>query len=516
MCDYTALADDVSPPSSLLQAFSAVAGTAGMLLGVISMATTKSSLFFSRDVDEGGDSAFVPRQGVTRVMARPRLPSDMSGGMFLSDLVGPSALFLYQGIVPAALMNDGTAQAGWVYGAKLRPKDLTGKKDSSLVAFATGHSADVVRGQLLRWPKQFSFRDKLRAADELHSSLRREVVSVVLKDGSVVKAFWYVQALGQKEKTGVRCSAKKVVDALRPLALRGRIIFITGTCVGLGAETTRQLLRTGATVVVGNRNSKQQDEWIAKTRIELNLDKDRLSGIVLDLSDLASVHACAEAFLKSHRNLDILILNAGIMMTPLEYTTQGYEKQFGVNVLGHFLLTKLLIPALKHQRPSDQSSRVIFLSSLAHAAWGAQRFQKQWFEQAGHVPEGVYDKQVFYQQSKLGGILLAQAFSNMYDFVDAVAVHPGIIPTTALSRSMSIPEKFKLTWDSRAVMFKESLKSIDRGAATTVFVATSSTVERGGYYQDCAPYPPHPAATSYPEDAEELFALCDKLSTDYQ
>lgn len=130
-------------------------------------------------------------------------------------------------------------------------------------------------------------------------------------------------------------------DVLRDMDLSGQLAIVTGGYSGLGLETTRALVNAGARVVVTARRPA--------------VAKEALSGLegveidALDLADLSSVRAFAERFLASDRNIDMLILNAGIMACPETRVGPGWEAQFATNHLGHFALTNLLWPALASQ-----------------------------------------------------------------------------------------------------------------------------------------------------------------------
>ena len=120
---------------------------------------------------------------------------------------------------------------------------------------------------------------------------------------------------------------------------------MTGANSGIGQSTLRQLVKQGANVIMACRNI--DDAQRVKSEIEKRNYKGKMTILKLDLADLDSVRSFAQTFLKDHDRLDGLINNAGIMMCPKSYTKDGFEMQFGVNHLGHFLLTDLLLDVLK-------------------------------------------------------------------------------------------------------------------------------------------------------------------------
>lgn len=130
-------------------------------------------------------------------------------------------------------------------------------------------------------------------------------------------------------------------DVLRDLDLSGQLAIVTGGYSGLGLETTRALVNAGARVVVTARRPAVAKEALSGLE-GVEIDE-------LDLADLSSVRAFAERFLARDRNIDMLILNAGIMACPETRVGPGWEAQFATNHLGHFALTNLLWPALASQ-----------------------------------------------------------------------------------------------------------------------------------------------------------------------
>jgi NAD(P)-dependent dehydrogenase (short-subunit alcohol dehydrogenase family) len=142
--------------------------------------------------------------------------------------------------------------------------------------------------------------------------------------------------------------------------LTGRTAVVTGANGGLGLETARALAGAGAKVVMAARNQEKAAE--AEVQIRGGLPDASLEIVELDLGSLASVNEAAARILASHQTIDILVNNAGVMGIPERKTADGFEMQFGVDHLGHFALTALLMPALLRAN----AARIVTVTSTAH------------------------------------------------------------------------------------------------------------------------------------------------------
>jgi NAD(P)-dependent dehydrogenase (short-subunit alcohol dehydrogenase family) len=231
----------------------------------------------------------------------------------------------------------------------------------------------------------------------------------------------------------------------------------------------------------------------------------------MDLADLDSVRAAAEAILQSHPHIHLLINNAGVMACPLARTAQGFEMQFGTNHMGHFLFTGLLAPALIAAAPA----RVINLSSAGH------KFANFNFDDPAYFDRD-YDKWQAYGESKTANILFTVALDKRLRErgVRVFAVHPGVI-MTKLSRHMQPADFASLstkTPSGEALVFK----SLEQGAATTVWAATTTELDgKGGIYlENCqiarpAVHGSSSGVESYALNAaaaERLWALSEELA----
>ena len=204
----------------------------------------------------------------------------------------------------------------------------------------------------------------------------------------------------------------------------GRTILVTGANTGLGFEAARVLAGAGARVLLGCRSLARATE--AVDRIRRDHPAADLRIVELDQGDLASVRAAADD-VATNETLDVLVNNAGIMMTPLAHTVDGFESQLGVNHLGTFALTGLLLPALAG-RPDG---RVVITSSIAHRPG-----RIHWDDLDATAG---YQRQERYQQSKLANLLHHHELDRRLRAAGAttrtVACHPGLA-TTDLGRHL--------------------------------------------------------------------------------
>jgi NAD(P)-dependent dehydrogenase (short-subunit alcohol dehydrogenase family) len=251
-----------------------------------------------------------------------------------------------------------------------------------------------------------------------------------------------------------------------------RTILITGTSSGLGIETARALLDTGATLYLTARDVSK-----AKAALGDILSSPRAKLLELDLSSLSSVRACADAFTRSSSRLNVLIANAGVMAAPQGRTADGHETHFGTNHLAHFLLIQLLLPTLEASSTPAFASRVVLLSSSAHRLSGVNLDNLN-FDREG---EAKYDPLTAYAQSKTANLLTANELDRRYAprGVRGLAVHPGLIVTPLMQY---LPPDLLKAWAGMPTV-ANALKSVEQGAATSVWAATAGELEgRGGVY----------------------------------
>ncbi|HEV2659433.1 MAG TPA: oxidoreductase [Ktedonobacteraceae bacterium] len=306
-----------------------------------------------------------------------------------------------------------------------------------------------------------------------------------------------------------RSTAKEVVSGHN---LTGKTALITGANSGIGLETARALLSAHAEVIIAIRNITKGESAVQELRGEI--PDAQVHVLQLDLGSLSAIRQAAEQFRARWTKLDLLINNAGIMATPLGYTPDGFEQQFGTNYLGHFLLTLLLLPTLR----AAPQARIVSLTSSAH-----QRSDVHFNDiQYRHRP---YDKWEAYGQSKTAAALFAVALTHHIgnQNITANAVHPGGI-RTGLQQNLTQDEMHALGWYDDAGNLNPRFKTPEQGAATSVWAAVGHELEGVGglYLEDChesTPLAPgSPAGSSgympyalNPEHAEQLWTLSHDL-----
>lgn len=246
----------------------------------------------------------------------------------------------------------------------------------------------------------------------------------------------------------------------------GRIAIVTGANDGLGFQTTLALSKTGIKVVMACRNLKKGNtalEEIIRQVPEASLELKHL-----DLSKLSSVRAFAEEYKQKHEPLDLLINNAGIMIPPYELTEDGFESQLGVNYLGHFLLTGLLLPVLE----KTPGSRVVSLSSNAHKN-GKIHFDDLNFKKK-------YSAFAAYSQSKLACLMFSKELQRRLEKsgskVLSVAAHPGMSDTNLFKH---VP-KFVTTIFGRLIR-SLMVQTPENGAKPTLYAALGNDIQGGDY-----------------------------------
>jgi NAD(P)-dependent dehydrogenase (short-subunit alcohol dehydrogenase family) len=248
----------------------------------------------------------------------------------------------------------------------------------------------------------------------------------------------------------------------------GRTVVITGGNTGIGFEAAAVLLARGAAVVLACRDQNRVVAAVA--RLADAVPGAAVSHVLLDLSSLASVRQGAETILSRHPRIDLLINNAGVMMTPQGRTKDGHELQFGVNHLGHFALTGLLLDRLL----GTPGSRVVNVSSSAHRQ-GSIDFTDLNYERR------AYGRTTAYMQSKLANVLftyeLQRRLSDAAAGTVAVALEPGII-RTELPRYLSGPMALGVAVMTRLV----GQPGAEQGALATLRAATDPAVQGGEYF----------------------------------
>ena len=216
-----------------------------------------------------------------------------------------------------------------------------------------------------------------------------------------------------------RCYSKARLD--------GKIVIVTGANTGIGKETVKDFVNRGATVIMACR-SLSRGEKAADDIKSATGNSDRVILRQLDLGSLKSVRAFAKGFLEEFSKLHILVNNAGVMFCPYTLTEDGFEQTFGVNHLGHFALTNLLLPRMKESGPGG---RIVNVSSNGHILIPYFNMNDLLWKSNG------YSSTKAYGQSKLCNILFTKELHRrlISEGIYSFALHPGVVSTELLRHS---------------------------------------------------------------------------------
>ena len=310
----------------------------------------------------------------------------------------------------------------------------------------------------------------------------------------ILKLSMYIVYYFIKERFGHRrFNVKSIKDR------DGDVAIVTGGGRGIGLHVTKSLLKCGVKVIIASRSAKSCEDTLNQYTKD-NKCKGRFECMSLDLSSMKSVLEFAQQFKEKYNSLNLLICNSGIMMTPFKLTVDGFESQLGVNYLGHFLLSHLLLPELKRGSTPEQHSRIVNVTSLAHKA-GIIKFDDL---QSTHWYSGT----VSYAQSKLAQVafttyankLLKDAGYN----VDVYCTHPGIVSTELYEH---VPCG---TW---SFIIDKMFKSPSQGADTVLYSALEESLEGDGgkYIENSKVEAPNPLAVQR-EVQQRLYQISCSLT----
>ncbi|XP_076592082.1 dehydrogenase/reductase SDR family member 13-like [Chaetodon auriga] len=288
---------------------------------------------------------------------------------------------------------------------------------------------------------------------------------------------------------GRRCTSKAT--------LHGKTVIVTGSNTGIGMTTAIDVAKRGARVILACR-SKQRGEAALK-EVMRESGSNKVVFMQLDLGSLKSVRSFAETFLKSEPRLDILINNAGVFLQGR--TEDGLEMMFGVNHIGHFLLTNLLLDRLKECEPS----RVVNVSSMGHQ-YGTIDFDCLNTQKALGMDASFKEVFKVYCDSKLCNVLFNHELAKRLKGtkVTCYSLHPGAIKSdlgrNSLTLQMAVPLVYFFT------------KNTVDGAQTTLHCALQEGLEplSGRYFSNCALKEPSAKAKD-DAAAKKLWELSERL-----
>ncbi|KAI9645369.1 hypothetical protein NHQ30_006106 [Ciborinia camelliae] len=267
--------------------------------------------------------------------------------------------------------------------------------------------------------------------------------------------------------------------------LAGKVFLVTGCSSGIGVETAKALSTTGATLYLTARNTATAEKALVNI-----LEPGRVEILEMDLSSLAAVRLGAERFLGKSSKLNVLVCNAGVMAIQ-DYTTtgDGFETQFGVNHVAHFLLFQLLKETLLSSASSSFNSRVVVVSSSGHRGGGLRLDDYNYIKRPQE-----YDLWGSYSQSKTANIYMANEIDRRYGSqgLHATSLMPGAMES-GIQRHLDPKEAADY---AATEVVKKTMKSLEQGAATTVLAAIGKEFEsKGGVYlENCE------VAGLYPSD----------------
>ena len=273
--------------------------------------------------------------------------------------------------------------------------------------------------------------------------------------------------------------------------LDAKIAIVTGANSGMGMATVEALSDRGATVIMLCRNEKRGQEAYEKliTRPERKIEL-----MLCDLEDFSSINSFVEAIKEKYEKIDILVNNAGFISLDRQITKEGFEKQFGINHLGHFLLTTKLIDMM-HER-----ARIVNVASGAHKV-GNIHFEDINLEKGYNVIKA-------YSQSKLANVLFTRELANRLKDrkITVNCCHPGAVATNiGIDRNTG----FGKTITS---LLKPFFQTPAEGARTAIFLATDDSVENisGEYFYKCKIAPSSKKSKNM-ELAKRLYELSEIL-----
>jgi retinol dehydrogenase 12 len=280
--------------------------------------------------------------------------------------------------------------------------------------------------------------------------------------------------------------------------MTGKTVVITGGNSGIGWETARALAEAGATVVITARDKARGEAAVSELRATGQGGQIEL--IVFDLGDISSVRSGAEQLSTMCDQINVLVNNAGVVLSDRRESADGYEATFAINHLGPFFLTKLLLDRLKQSAPA----RIVNVSSTAHK--GARHGLD--FDDLQSTKH--YRGMEAYSRSKLANIYFTTELARRLQGtgVTANCLHPGTVKT-AYGRDGDSSGFLALGLKIGAPFFLSS----EKGARTSIFLASSPEVEgvSGKYFVKCKPRVPSKAARD-DEAATRLWQISEELT----
>jgi len=255
--------------------------------------------------------------------------------------------------------------------------------------------------------------------------------------------------------------------------MKDKNVIVTGANCGIGYETALELAKRGAHVILACRDETKAKQ--ACEQIKQESKNDNVEVELLDLSKLQSIKAFSERIIVKLNKLDVLINNAGLAVSYFNKTEDGFETTFGVNHLGPYYLTRLLLDLIKRSAPS----RIVNVSSLGHRG-----MKMNWTDLQSEKSFSSFNA---YAHSKLANILFTNELAERLreSGVTCVSLHPGVVKTEIVRMPDNASLGVRLIGSLTKAFFTMFGKTAAQGAATSVYCATDSEVTKhsGAYYE---------------------------------
>jgi len=274
--------------------------------------------------------------------------------------------------------------------------------------------------------------------------------------------------------------------------MKDKVVVITGSNKGIGKEAAKQIAKLGAKVYMACRSLDSANQ--AKDEIISETGNANVFVRYMDLASMESVINFADQFKKEESELDVLINNAGLWTKTKKLTDIGVEQTFAVNVLGHQLLTQLLLDELKNASPSK------IINTASHFAGGLDiddiNFEKR-----------NYNETIAYKQTKQSNRMLTREWARRLekDNISVYSMTPGFVPTTELFREQNVVGKFLLK-----IFTLIEGRTIEEGADTIVWLASSEKINgsNGGFFNQRKE---EKCKFNNPEDEKRLWDKCEEF-----
>ncbi|KAM6211704.1 LOW QUALITY PROTEIN: polyprenol dehydrogenase [Sarcoramphus papa] len=248
----------------------------------------------------------------------------------------------------------------------------------------------------------------------------------------------------------------------------GKVAIVTGGAKGIGYQTVKHLARLGMHVIIAGNSENEGQEAVRKIQGETLTGK--VEFLYCDLASMKSIRQFVQRFKAKDCPLHVLVNNAGVMLVPERKTEDGFEEHFGLNYLGHFLLTNLLLDTLKQSGTHSHNARIITVSSATHYVGKLHLNDLQ--SRCSYSPHGAY------AQSKLALVLFTYRLQHLLtangSHVTANVVDPGVVNTELYKHVFWVVKVAK--WMTAWLFFKTP----EEGASTTIYAAVSPEMEGAG------------------------------------